>query len=112
MFDKIYLQKCEYSGDKIIDTKGNNELYKGLLSFNVVGLKENVPYIIKSVLEQNIDGKWIKDQILDSLKTLKVVYATFFLVCFVCLKESIFQTRKNVFYFTSKALFLLEIIRF
>ena len=63
MFDKIYLQKCEYSGDKIIDTKGNNELYKGLLSFNVVGLKENVPYIIKSVPEQNIDGKWIKDQI-------------------------------------------------
>ena len=112
MFDKIYLQKCEYSGDKIIDTKGNNELYKGLLSFNVVGLKENVPYIIKSVPEQNIDGKWIKDQILDSLKTLKAVYATFFLVCFVCLKESIFQTRKNVFYFTSKALFLLEIIRF
>ena len=43
---------------------------------------------------------------------LKVVSATFLLVCFVCLKESICETRKNVFYFTSKALFVLEIIKF
>ena len=37
----------------------------------IAGLKENVPYIIKSVPEQNIDGKWIKEQILNSLNTLK-----------------------------------------
>ena len=38
----------------------------------IVRLKENVPYITKSVPEQNIDdGKWIEEQILDSLKTLK-----------------------------------------
>ena len=33
-------------------------------------------------------------------------------VCFVCLKESTCETKKNVFYFTSKALFVLEIIKF
>ena len=43
---------------------------------------------------------------------LKIVSAAFLLVCFVCLKESTFETRKNVFYITSKALFILEIIRF
>ena len=43
---------------------------------------------------------------------LKVVSATFLLVCFVCLKKSTCETRKNVFYFTSKALFILEIIKF
>ena len=37
----------------------------------IVGLKESIPYIIKSVPERNIDGKWIKEQILGSLKTLK-----------------------------------------
>ena len=37
----------------------------------IIGLKENVPYIIKSLPKQNIDGKWIKEQILGSLKTLK-----------------------------------------
>ena len=36
---------------------------------------------------------------------LKVIYAIFLLVCFVCLKEKTSETRKNVFYFTSKALF-------
>ena len=70
--DEMYLQKCEeYCGGEIIGANENNELYKGLLSFMIAGLKENVPYIIKSVPERNIDGKWIKEQILDSLKTLK-----------------------------------------
>ena len=70
--DEMYLQKCEeYCGGEIIGANENNELYKRLHSFMIIGLKENVPYIIKSVPEQNIDGKWIKEQILDSLKTLK-----------------------------------------
>ena len=47
-----------------------------------------------------------------SVQTLKVLSATFLLVCFVCLKESTYETRKNVFYFTWKALFVLEIIKF
>ena len=34
------------------------------------------------------------------------------LVCFVCLKDSTCETKKNVFYFTSKVLFVLEIIKF
>ena len=45
-------------------------------------------------------------------KSLKVVPATFLLVCFVCLKESICETRENAFYFILKALFVLEIIKF
>ena len=43
---------------------------------------------------------------------LKVVSATYLQVCFLCLKKSTCETRKNVFYFTSKALFVLEIIKF
>ena len=43
---------------------------------------------------------------------LKVVSATFLLVCFVCLQESTYKKWKNVFYFTSRALFVLEIIKF
>ena len=48
-----------------------------------------------------------------SVQTLKVLSATFLLVYyFVCLKESTYETRKNVFYFTLKVLFVLEIIKF
>ena len=43
---------------------------------------------------------------------LKVVLATFLVICFVYLKESTRETRKNVFYLTLKALFILEIIKF
>ena len=43
---------------------------------------------------------------------LKVGSATFLLVCFLSLNESTCQTRKNVFYFTSKAFFILEKIKF
>ena len=43
---------------------------------------------------------------------LKVVSSTSLQVCFLSLNESTCQTRKNVFYFTSKALFVLEKIKF
>ena len=43
---------------------------------------------------------------------LKVVSAKFLLVCFLILNESTCQTRKNAFHFTSKALFVLEKIKF
>ena len=43
---------------------------------------------------------------------LKVVSATFLQVWFLRLKESTIETRKNVVYFTSKALFVLDIIKF
>ena len=74
MFHEMYLQKCEeYCGGEKIGANENNELYKGLLLFMIAGLKENIPCIIKSVPERNIDGKWIKEQILGSLKTWKTV---------------------------------------
>ena len=43
---------------------------------------------------------------------LKVVSATFLLGCLIYLKESTCETRRNAFYFTSKALLILEIIKF
>ena len=42
---------------------------------------------------------------------LKVVSTRFLLVSFVSLKSGTCETRKNVFYFTSKAIFVLLIIR-
>ena len=42
---------------------------------------------------------------------LKVVSATFLLVCVSSLKERTLETRKNVFYFSSKAFFVLEKVK-
>ena len=41
----------------------------------------------------------------------EVLSTTFLIVCFLYLKGSTFETRKNVFYSTSKAAFVLEILR-
>ena len=46
------------------------------------------------------------------LDPLKVVSTTVSLVCFVCPTERTCETKKNVFYFTLKALFAFEIIKF
>ena len=55
---------------------------------------------------------YIKNGHKKQLGFLKLVSATFLLVSFVCLKESTLGRRANLFYFTSKALFILEIIKF
>ena len=46
------------------------------------------------------------------INSLKVVSTTFLLVWLVYLTGSTCELSKNVFYFTSKALFILEIIKF
>ena len=45
-------------------------------------------------------------------RLLKVMSASFLLVCFLSLNESTCQIGKNVFYFTSKAPFVFEKIKF
>ena len=47
-----------------------------------------------------------------NVASLKVVSATFLLVCFSSLEESTYEIWKNIFYFTSKALFVLAKIKF
>ena len=48
MFDETHLQKREeYCGGEIIGANENNEVYKGLLSFMIVGLKEKCPLYYK-----------------------------------------------------------------
>ena len=48
----MYLLKCEeYTGVQLIGAATNGELYKGIVSFMIIGIKQNTPYIIKSVPE-------------------------------------------------------------
>ena len=57
--------------------------------------------------------KWIFNFMnIERKQTLKALSATFLLDCFLSLKESTCETRKKIFYFSSKALFVLEIIKF
>ena len=68
IFDEMYLQKCEeYTRGQLIGAALNGELYKGIASFMIIGIK-NTPEIIKSILEIKTHADWLKNQITGCLK--------------------------------------------
>ena len=67
----MYLQKCEeYTGVQLISATTNGELYKGIVSFMIIGIKQNTPYIEKFVPEIKIHADWLKNEIILCLKVL------------------------------------------
>ena len=71
MFHKMYLQKCEeyFAGD-LMGCNSEGELYKGLVCFMIVGLKNSIPYVIKLSPETKINGDWLKEELIDCLGIL------------------------------------------
>ena len=71
ILDEMYLKKSlECFGGEMIDCDDEGELYKGIVCFMIVGLKESILYVIKSLPETNIDANWLKTELLDSLEIL------------------------------------------
>ena len=67
----MYLQKSEkYTGGQLIGAATNGELYKGIASFMIAGIKQNTPYIINSVPSTKIHACWFKNEIITCLKVL------------------------------------------
>ena len=61
LFDEMYLQKCEeYVGGKSYGVDDSGTMQKGILCFMIVGLQDNVPYVIHSVPESKINGGLLK----------------------------------------------------
>ena len=54
-FDEMYLQKSkEYFWGEMFVCDNKGELYKGIVYFMIFGLKDSIPYVIKSSPETNI----------------------------------------------------------
>ena len=71
MFDEMYLEKCEgYFAEDLEGCNSEGELYKGLVCFMIVGLKNSIPYVIKSSPETKINADWLKKEITDCLRIL------------------------------------------
>ena len=72
LFDEMYLQKCvEYCGGDLFRSNINNELYKSIVSFMIIGLKKNVPYVVKTPPVTFINSELLKDELLNCFKLLK-----------------------------------------
>ena len=69
IFDEMYFWKGqEYFGWEIIGGDDEGELYKGIVCFIIVSLKELIACVIKSSPETNIDASWFKLELLDSFE--------------------------------------------
>ena len=69
-----YKNSQEYFGGEMIRCDEEGELYQGIVCFMIVGLKESIPYVIKSSPETNIEVNWLKTELLDSLDILTVAF--------------------------------------
>ena len=45
-------------------------MYKGIVGFMIVGLKESIPYVIQSIPEVTFTGKWLCEKIAENIQTL------------------------------------------
>ena len=62
IFDEKYLQKCEeYMGGQLIGAPTNGELYKDIVPFMIIGIKQNTPCFIKSVAEKKDTCRLVKE---------------------------------------------------
>ena len=60
----------QYHGRKLIGKDEKGDFYNGILVFMVVGLKQSVPYVIKACPKTSLSGRWLTDEIEESLSTL------------------------------------------
>ena len=71
MFDEMYLQKeVQYSGGALLGLDKDESLYKGIVTFMIVGLKKSVPYVVKACPEVKINGQWLFQEISQIFETL------------------------------------------
>ena len=72
----------------MIGCDDERELYKGIVCFMIVGLRESISYVIESSPETNIDANWLQIELLDSLKIVSN--------CDFCVKASFKKLLENV----------------
>ena len=71
LFDEMDLRNCaEYYEGKFLGSNINNELYKSIVCFMIIGLKENVPYVVKAAPVTFIDSELLRDELLNCLELL------------------------------------------
>ena len=89
-------------------------IMKIIILNNVLKEAVTADLLIKIRMSKTSDQLTLDDMKLSTTTEilLKAVSAIFLLVCFLSHNNSTCQTRKNAFYFISKALFFLETIKF
>ena len=52
MVDEMYLEKAtQYHSGEYVGADDEGNLYKGIVAFMIVGLKDSIPYIVQAIPE-------------------------------------------------------------
>ena len=71
LLDEIHLQPEEsYQGGTKVGKDENNKLYKGVLSFMIVGIRKNIPFVVRAVPEVTVSGALVRKYIDEVLQDL------------------------------------------
>ena len=58
MIDEIYLQKsAQYQSGEYVGVDEEGNLYKGIVAFMVVGLKQSIPFVFRAIPEVTFNGQ-------------------------------------------------------
>ena len=71
MIDQMYLQKsAQYQSGEYVGVDEEGNLYKGIVAFMVVGLKQSVPFVVQAIPEVTFNGQWLAEKISDNIDNL------------------------------------------
>ena len=60
MIDDMYLQKAaQYQNGEYLGVSDDGDIFKEILVFMILGLKESVSYVIEAILEVQYSGKYL-----------------------------------------------------
>ena len=66
--DEMHLQnKLQFQQDRLIGCHDNGNLLKGIMTYMIVGVRKNMPFVVKAVPESKTEGKWLYCQIIETI---------------------------------------------
>ena len=73
MVDERYLKKSsQYHGGDYVGEDDNGKLYTSIVVFMIVGVKDSVPYVVKSYPVVSISGEWLSNEIHSCICNLQI----------------------------------------
>ena len=70
MVDEMFLQKGQYQAGEYVGANEEVNLYKGIVAFMVVGLKQSMPFAVKAIPEVTFNGQWLFHKIASNIENL------------------------------------------
>ena len=71
LLDEMHLQKEEsYQGGSTVGRDESGELYKGVLNSMMVGIRKNIPFVVRAVPEVTVSGGLVRKHIEEVLNDL------------------------------------------